>query len=507
MKAGKKIITLLAVGAMTVSTILSGCGGEKTQQGASEKAGTTTEAENKEIPTIKMTTYCTVDPTDTEMVQEELSMITREKIGCNVEIIPVQIGNMNSQMSLLLAGGDNAVDVYLAGGWSTLGGVADNGQAIVLDKYLAPYEDEIKAAIGEDVYKCGEVNGSMYGIPRYLDFASGLVYMLRKDIADEYGISNGDKMSFDELTDLFEKLKQEYPDKALAGTVAKGFANSPLTTSVNDLGDSNILGALLEGDDEHVVNYYETDEYAKLIQYFKKWKDIGITMADPLNVVELPSDYLTNGKALGLFGKHFDAALDAEYASKNYGVDMTGISITDRMKQSPTLWFCVSSTCEYPQEATALIYLMATDPDVENLLCNGIEGVHYQLAEDGTAHYMDGKDQSSTGWPMGMSWVQLNSTLSHPFEYPADYFEDMIKSNNETETTKAFGFQFDPSPVANEISACANVVAQYRAALEVGVPDDMDATYEEFKQALKDAGIDAVVAEKQKQLDAYEGNN
>lgn len=39
-----------------------------------------------------------------------------------------------------------------------------------------------------------------------------------------------------------------------------------------------------------------------------------------------------------------------------------------------------------PEAAAALIYLMATDPDVENLLINGIEGQHYQVLEDNTAH-------------------------------------------------------------------------------------------------------------------------
>ena len=70
---------------------------------------------------------------------------------------------------------------------------------------------------------------------------------------------------------------------------------------------------------------------------------------------------------------------------------------------------------------------MATNPDVANLLINGIEGQHYQVLEDENgeyATYLEGKDVSSTGWVMGYSWTALNSTLSLPFDYPSTYFDD-----------------------------------------------------------------------------------
>ena len=51
----------------------------------------------------------------------------------------------------------------------------------------------------------------------------------------------------------------------------------------------------------------------------------------------------------------------------------------------------------------------------------------------------------------------------------------------------------------NETTACSNVVKQYAYGLEVGAVD-ID-TVLEFQQALKDAGIDKIIAEKQTQLD------
>ena len=64
------------------------------------------------------------------------------------------------------------------------------------------------------------------------------------------------------------------------------------------------------------------------------------------------------------------------------------------------------------------------------------------------------------------------------------------------------GFVFDDTNVVNEVTACTNVIQQYAYGLEVGAVD-VDTVLPEFQQALKDAGIDTIIAEKQSQLDAW----
>ena len=53
--------------------------------------------------------------------------------------------------------------------------------------------------------------------------------------------------------------------------------------------------------------------------------------------------------------------------------------------------------------------------------------------------------------------------------------------------------------MTNEITALAAVAAQYVPALESGSVD-LDTYYPQFIQAMKDAGIDAVIADKQAQF-------
>ena len=84
----------------------------------------------------------------------------------------------------------------------------------------------------------------------------------------------------------------------------------------------------------------------------------------------------------------------------------------------------------------------------------------------------------------------------------------MTQADNDAYSAKAManptqgvGISYSSANVVNEITALSAVVAQYIPALESGSVD-LDTYYPQFIQALKDAGIDTVIADKQAQFDA-----
>lgn len=81
-------------------------------------------------------------------------------------------------------------------------------------------------------------------------------------------------------------------------------------------------------------------------------------------------------------------------------------------------------------------------------------------------------------------------------------YDQMKKKNENAEKSLALGFQFDSSKVADQITACTNVVAQYYTPLMYGEVD-IDSTLEEFNKQLYAAGLQDIIDEKQAQLDAW----
>ena len=81
-------------------------------------------------------------------------------------------------------------------------------------------------------------------------------------------------------------------------------------------------------------------------------------------------------------------------------------------------------------------------------------------------------------------------------------WEKMNAFNKSAVMSKALGFSFNAEPVKTEVAAVTNVQNQYKVGLETGTLDP-EVKLPEFVKALKAAGIEKIIAEKQKQLDEW----
>ena len=69
--------------------------------------------------------------------------------------------------------------------------------------------------------------------------------------------------------------------------------------------------------------------------------------------------------------------------------------------------------------------------------------------------------------------------------------------------TPLIGFQFDPTPVRQKIADCRSVASEYMTALQQGQYKDKAVALAEFRDKLKKAGCNDVIAEKQRQLNEF----
>jgi putative aldouronate transport system substrate-binding protein len=154
-----------------------------------------------------------------------------------------------------------------------------------------------------------------------------------------------------------------------------------------------------------------------------------------------------------------------------------------------------------------LLSLMYTDAKLINLLDWGIEGKHYVKLNDYVITYPAGVDASNTGYNYNLSWIYGNSFLAYVWEGNPENTNQLMDAFNQSALkSKALGFQFDAVPVRNAVAAVTNVAAEFRSSLEWGMVD-VDSTLPRFQRALRDAGIDEIIAEKQRQLDAWAARN
>ena len=173
-----------------------------------------------------------------------------------------------------------------------------------------------------------------------------------------------------------------------------------------------------------------------------------------------------------------------------------------------SIGFAISPTSEHPEAAMKFLNEMYTNPDVVNLLDWGIEGVHYEKQDDGTIDFPEGVDANTTTYGLNMDWFFGNQFLSYIWGKGRDttIYSRLEENNKNSEFSPVMGFSFDSTAVSSEVAAITNVINQYLPGLSCGSlnPDtEMDA----FLEALDDAGMQTVIEEKQKQLDAWKAEN
>ncbi|MNC52006.1 hypothetical protein D3C75_1013290 [compost metagenome] len=133
-----------------------------------------------------------------------------------------------------------------------------------------------------------------------------------------------------------------------------------------------------------------------------------------------------------------------------------------------------------------------------------MEGEDYLKVDEHHVKFPEGKDANTVPYTaMLSSGVVGSESLQYQFEgINWSDVELKLKENKDTERSPYFGFNFDQSQVKTQISAVNNVVNQFLPALVSGSLDP-DAIIPKFINALKDAGAQAIIDSKQKQLDEW----
>ncbi len=165
----------------------------------------------------------------------------------------------------------------------------------------------------------------------------------------------------------------------------------------------------------------------------------------------------------------------------------------------------INPNSKHPEAAMKWMNLLYSDADMLNTLYFGAEGVHWVKNPNGTIRYADGIEPGNTGWDTAFNWLFGDSTLAYVFDSASDdpdYNKKIIKQNEAVPISAAFGFAFDAEPVITQYSSVMNTTQMYEKSLECGIVDPKK-ELPKFIQALKDAGIDDVIAEKQRQLDEW----
>lgn len=490
----RKIVSALLTSVMLCGMV-AGCG-NASADGAN---GGTDSAKGDDLYTVTVYAPYTASSEACAEISEKASEITRELIGCEVELVR---GVTSQQLNLALTSGEK-LDLFCAFPWEvTLSSMAASSEIVAMDELLAEYAPDVKASISEDDWSCTTVNGSIYGVPMNKDKAQARGFEINKEIADEVGFDYSKPMTFEELEENLKKVKAAYPDKYPC-VPNHGTMNFP-TWSCDVMGDSlGVLENCLE-DDTTVVNLYETESFKNYCEMMYRWVQEGLMMPDGANTDEPYQTYISSGIGFGTFTP-LKAGFEAE-ETRRCGVEMAAVQLYEAHSTTSMVnaaW-CIAGNSEQPEKAMQMLNLMYTNSDIANLFVNGIEGKHYEVVdeENDIINYTAGIDSATTDYSV-FGWLWPNEQITHVWEGDdPDVWKALGEFNASAKSSPAKGFLFNNENVLNEVTACNNVVGKYQNSLITGSLNPEEAIPQMLEE-LKAAGIDTIIAEKQAQFDKW----
>ena len=540
----KKFVSALLVASMAAG-MLAGCGSSSSTTTNSSTSTSDTEAagavSEDGVTTTSTGTYTVDDPyqltfayiefyqqTDAgrQAVEDAINEYMIENYQIEVTLLPLQYAEYQTKIQLMISAGDtlDVMPVYFsyASSWIDMDGIYDMSQ-------LMDTEDgqKIIEALGSEATAyVGSMNGVLFGFPANKESVELGGLCMRADVCDALGLTEkynldaensdtftGNSLTWDEAEEIFAAVKEAYPD--MYPLYLSNSSQYNRFTEFDTMVDSFGVIDLSEHENSalEIVNMFETEQYKDYVTMMAKWYDAGYIYPDAATDTQGSATMMKAGNTFS-YATAIKPGFLSEAESANgcecYVIYLNPYSEGGYICTTNVSFFDtgICSNSEDPEMAFKFVAALYSDPTLYNLWQYGIEGTNYQVLDDGTAYFVDGEDGSNyayhqnTGWAMGN---QFQSYVWNDGTKEADYW-DLLKHHNDwAYYSPAYGFMWDSTEYSTQVTALTNAYETYRATLETGTEGSakVEETLQALNDALYNAGLQAVMDEKQSQLDAW----
>ena len=162
--------------------------------------------------------------------------------------------------------------------------------------------------------------------------------------------------------------------------------------------------------------------------------------------------------------------------------------------------FVIAQNSDHVEESVKLLNYINSKPEIMNTLVYGLEGENWEKVGEDKIKLLPKYNEGATHMS---AWNTGNAALLYKDErITPEQLAASEKGLKEATESPLLGFNFNQEPVADEIANVNNVVNEYVAGLHTDTVDP-EKVLPEFNKTLKDAGIDKIKEEMQRQYDEF----
>jgi hypothetical protein len=185
-------------------------------------------------------------------------------------------------------------------------------------------------------------------------------------------------------------------------------------------------------------------------------------------------------------------------------VRFLGPNMSRATQQGSMMAINANATEEEAKAALRYMELLYTDRDFRDLLAYGIEGKHFDYYKDTVIRTQEGADNYLldnfvTGPAVSASVVSASKDILAD----KDQWKKVYEGYEDAKMSDTNGFIFNGSYTESMTAAMNEVWEKHRSELETGTVDP-DETMAEMKKEMNAIGLEKLIDEAQKQMDAYQ---
>ncbi len=509
-----KVISLAVAISLAVS--LSACGGNNDKaSGSTADSSKTSTAQTSTGGTSAKQLSATLKilyPGDKPAAQDAVDKAVSEKLKADgldftFEYTFAPTNDIANKAALIAASGED-MDIQWSHAPITMG--VTQGMYAPLDDALKDYGQELLKTIPEYAFKEVSVKGKTYAIPRVVPAAENdWVMAVRGDLREKYGVPEI------KTIEDFEKYAQAIHDNEKQMTPIclspREFFRALCPTYYFPASGSDYFYPLyIDQTDPNltVKNFLESDIYKKFCDMYYSWVQKGWATKDTTQLKLGSNDFIA-----GKIGTNYANAMwPTEKIDKFHETNPTGkIEIVSFNPEQPRYIqtsvdnvITIFSQSKHVNEAVAFINWVRTNQENYDLYTFGVKDVNYKL--DGDAVSYEGITKENEYFPNSYIWTDLRFQRYSKNLDPS--YLDVIKNwDKGAIQSPLLGISFDMDIPAWKDSAAKlqTVHAQYSYMMQKGLVKYDDKKAEMLKKA-KDAGIDELIKEVQKQVDAFKAD-
>ncbi|ALV21418.1 ABC transporter substrate-binding protein [Carnobacterium antarcticum] len=466
-------------------------------------AGDSKESENKNSGGDKDTVLMYqvgVAPENLDELMEIANKRIEDEVGVRLKIQYIGWGDYEKKMNVITSSGEN-YDIAFAQDYLNN---AQKGAYADLTELAQKYAPETMEQIDEAYITGNTIDGKLYAIPVNANVYAQQMFTFNPTFLDKYDMNISKVETLEDLEPFLQTVKDN-ESGVVPLTAGSGWR---IEKDLDYLIGNNVpLGIDLNGDPKKLINPYEEgDSLLPLLD----------TMHDYYTKGFVPADAATSQTAYNTDEDTWFVRQETQgpYDYGDYLLQrITGKEITSRpfskaaktVAQARMANFVISNNSKKKEESMKVLNLLNSDPELLNGLVYGVEGRNWEKTdEEGRIRLLDGYSDPKSGYMS--AWNLANNAILYIDEKVTDeQIEHRDKSIEEAEESPLLGFNFVTDNVKTEITNVNNVAAQYTAGLQTGSVDPKKVV-PEYLEKLKEAGLDKIQEEAQKQFDEFNAN-